>query len=535
MFMMNPIPVTALLVGFPAALVFGQNQQLPPLKPFEAAVPVTTSGPVGTCAQVGASLCIPLDSSFSIVVMNEPGGSGPASAADPCQRNDDDSGSYALDAWSFDHFGTLHSTVYVNNNGNISFGVPFSTFSPVGFPVAGFPMVAPFWGDVDTGDTVDTFGGLVWVKEWSTDNGDAVNRLVVTWDNVGYFNEHSDLLNTFQVILTDGLDPLIGVGNNVCFCYDDMQWTTGDASGGVGGFGGSPATVGANLGDGVTFFQIGLFDHAGADYDGPGGAIDGVSFLDDNTLCFSIGGADPNTPPIFLADPDCPLDVGIGESLMFTVDAIGPELGETVTITEDGTGTLPGFSSISTPGNPGSVAVTFMPTMPGQVGLNTVTFTATDDGAPALMSVISFDIWVAAGPDIGSTYCDSLPNSLGLIGHLVVTGSDTAADENVYLQAFDLPPGQPVLFFTSPNQQEVVNPLGSAGVLCVGPDFARFKNQVQISDPCGRAAIAVDTDMILSNPTTSIMSSSTWNFQAWHRDLPVGTTNFTDAATVFFN
>ena len=46
----------------------------------------------------------------------------------------------------------------------------------------------------------------------------------------------------------------------------------------MGGFGGAPATVGVNHGNGVDFFQIGLFDHAGNDYDGPGGNNDGVSF-----------------------------------------------------------------------------------------------------------------------------------------------------------------------------------------------------------------------------------------------------------------
>jgi hypothetical protein len=66
-------------------------------------------------------------------------------------------------------------------------------------------------------------------------------------------------------------DPMLPNGNNVAFCYGDMQWTTGSASqGGTGGFGGVPSTVGVNKGDGTNFIQIGRFDasqvHA---YDGP--------------------------------------------------------------------------------------------------------------------------------------------------------------------------------------------------------------------------------------------------------------------------
>ena len=42
------------------------------------------------------------------------------------------------------------------------------------------------------------------------------------------------------------------------FLYADggIQWTTGDASGGSGGFGGTPAQVGFNAGDGERFANI---------------------------------------------------------------------------------------------------------------------------------------------------------------------------------------------------------------------------------------------------------------------------------------
>ena len=42
------------------------------------------------------------------------------------------------------------------------------------------------------------------------------------------------------------------------FLYADgeIQWTTGDADGGVNGLGGNPAQVGVNLGDGMNFGVI---------------------------------------------------------------------------------------------------------------------------------------------------------------------------------------------------------------------------------------------------------------------------------------
>lgn len=85
------------------------------------------------------------------------------------------------------------------------------------------------------------------------------NKFAVAWNQVGYYNIHGDKLNTFQVLISDGTDAAMGIGNNVCFCYDNMTWTKGDASSGIGGFGGAYATVGISKGDGVSFSQIGSF------------------------------------------------------------------------------------------------------------------------------------------------------------------------------------------------------------------------------------------------------------------------------------
>lgn len=116
-------------------------------------------------------------------------------------------------------------------------------------------MVAPFWADVDTHSSG---GGYVWRKAIGT------NKFAVAWDNVDYYVLPlillGDKFNTFQVVISDGTDSSMGLGNNDCFCYTDMQWTTGEASGGVSGLGGLPALVSANKGDGTSFFQIGRFN-----------------------------------------------------------------------------------------------------------------------------------------------------------------------------------------------------------------------------------------------------------------------------------
>jgi len=83
-------------------------------------------------------------------------------------------------------------------------------------------MVAPFWADVDTRSGL----GYVWKKQIDA------NTFAVAWDNVGYYAYNGEKRNSFQVMISDGTNSAMGEGNNVCFCYNQMQWTTGDVSGG---------------------------------------------------------------------------------------------------------------------------------------------------------------------------------------------------------------------------------------------------------------------------------------------------------------
>ena len=59
--------------------------------------------------------------------------------------------------------------------------------------------------------------------------------------------------NTFQCVLATN-----GVESFVIFLYADeeIQWTTGDSSGGSGGLGGTEALAGINAGDGEHFETI---------------------------------------------------------------------------------------------------------------------------------------------------------------------------------------------------------------------------------------------------------------------------------------
>ena len=139
-------------------------------------------------------------------------------------------------------FGMTHRNMFVNNNGNVSFNMGLYAFTPTAFPVASQPMIAPWWGDVDTrGDGRPARNGVYWYLE--------PNRIVVTWNNVGYYASHDDHQNDFQLILTTSSTCSSTGDFDVEFRYNRCEWTTGDASGGSGGLGGTPAQVGFDAGN----------------------------------------------------------------------------------------------------------------------------------------------------------------------------------------------------------------------------------------------------------------------------------------------
>ena len=315
--------------------------------------------------------------------------------------------------FDFCFYGDTITSVFINNNGNVSFGQPFSTFSSTPFPINNFPMVAPFWGDVDTRVPVGaTTAGEVWYKITPT-------ALYVNWVEVGYFSMYIDKLNTFSLIMTDGADPVIGNGNNVAFCYKDMEWTTGDASSGVNGFGGVPATVGCNKGDGIDYVQVGRFDGPGTTYDGPFANNDSVSWLDNQSFVFNVCSS-TNIPPIVAGLDLCDtLGICQGDTLVFDISFLSPEVGQTTTATINSNGT-PDFSVISNVAGPSAEVTAQLVATGANLGYQTITFTATDNGTPPetiTVDVVVFVDSVTLAPFvIGDTsYCagDSVNLSTG--------------------------------------------------------------------------------------------------------------------------
>ena len=308
--------------------------------------------------------------------------------------------------FDFCFYGTTYNSFIINNNGNITFDASYTTFTSNAFPDASIPaMIAPFWGDVDTGSDINPLGQVRYdvYPEYA----------VVSWDSVAVYNEQANLRNTFQVIISNGTSNVLPEGTNIAFLYGDMQWTTGGASGGTNGFGGTPATVGVNRGDGVDYFLLGRFDAEGTTYDGPFGNNDQVSFLDGKVFFFNSclqSGVQANFAPIAIGAPICDtIDVCVGANYALDFNFIPVEPGQIVGA-ELITTSIPGLSVLpSVPGAQCNVSGTFAGSL-NNLGYQTVTFTATDDGTPAASYTIdiTFNVIGSGNLDVSFDLSDSL-------------------------------------------------------------------------------------------------------------------------------
>lgn len=201
---------------------------------------------------------------------------GPRGYGTDCLSPNDDGSSSSIDLRAafpqgLRFFSDTHTSAFVNTNGNITFSGAEPVFTPQAFPVASRPMIAAYWGDVDLRPIVD--GDCRGIAEASASSGSGAcqnpttngawwhlepGKMTITWDRVGYYRCQLDKLMDFQMVLT-APPPACGVAAgdfDVEFRFNQCDWTTGDASGGSNGLGGTPAQVGFDAGDEQNFVQI---------------------------------------------------------------------------------------------------------------------------------------------------------------------------------------------------------------------------------------------------------------------------------------
>jgi hypothetical protein len=171
--------------------------------------------------------------------------------------NDDGSSGLVSIGFNVNFFGHTYNSLYINNNGNVTFDAALGTYTPFNLSTANRAIIAPFFADVDTRGAGSALTG------WGTGTFAGRTAFAVTWPGVGYYSSGTDKLNVFQLILTDRSDVAPG-DFDIYFHYDQIQWETGGASGGSGGLGGSSARAGYSNGEPGIYYEL------------PGSAINGA-------------------------------------------------------------------------------------------------------------------------------------------------------------------------------------------------------------------------------------------------------------------
>ncbi|HEY4124371.1 MAG TPA: nidogen-like domain-containing protein [Rhizomicrobium sp.] len=176
--------------------------------------------------------------------------------------------------FTFNFFGKNYTKAFINNNGNVTFGNFYSDYTPTALTDSGVPpILAAFFADVDTRD-----GN--WVS-FGTGAYQGHSAFGVNWPGVGYYDEHIDKTNDFQILIVDRSDIASGDAD-IYFNYGDMLWDLGDASAGA------CAHAGYSNGTGV----------AGTHYELPGSGVCGA-LIDGGPDALSTNSND-GTPGQFL-------------------------------------------------------------------------------------------------------------------------------------------------------------------------------------------------------------------------------------------
>lgn len=147
------------------------------------------------------------------------GGGNAANVGQANGRNDD--GYMELDlGFNVTFFGQTYNSLFINNNGSVSFGSGISAYVPTGVTGVSAPIISLFFGDVDTRNSNS---GVVHYNLQQ-------DQLVVTWDQVGYYDTNALPTNSFQLVLRgDDYVPVAGEGL-IGFFYQTMGWEATDTS-----------------------------------------------------------------------------------------------------------------------------------------------------------------------------------------------------------------------------------------------------------------------------------------------------------------
>ncbi|MBM3429605.1 MAG: T9SS type A sorting domain-containing protein, partial [Bacteroidetes bacterium] len=221
------------------------------------------------------------------------------------------------------------------------------------------------------------------------------------------------------------------------------------------------ATVGVNIGNGVDYFQVGRFDQAGTNFDGPFNGNDGVDFLDGQEIYFNVAGiSSSNTPPLLISSAICDtIDVYTGDTLKslnttgFNMGIMTPENGQTIEVTGNSDAPAGAFSYSVT-----QISEQFYDLQASfnatgvSPGIYHASITATDNGTPVGIATRNFVFEViyenaASANEINRPTYLVYPNPTNDLINITISDSD----KNFQIELLDLS-GQLILSESNKNE-----------------------------------------------------------------------------------
>ncbi|MBA3704776.1 MAG: T9SS type A sorting domain-containing protein [Bacteroidetes bacterium] len=374
------------------------------------------------------------DTIFQIAALTE----GPAvedKGSPPNYYNDNGSTLSLKLPFPFCFYGKNYDSIFINNNGNVSFTKPIYNVMQHKLPFGVDSLIlAPFYADVYTWGGNKLIGGdRVFYQITPT-------YMIVKWNEVGFYSPgDNDEFNNFQLIITDGNDSILPPGNNVAFCYNNMMWaTTSDTS----GFGGYPATIGVNRGNKTDFAQFGTFSIPGTQYLGPFQSYNGLGWLIDKSFIFNTCINGNTIPPVIVNEHTCDtVTVCAGDSIEFTTSFLSPKQGQTSTLSISS----PGLTGVSIQGttnvyNIAGITVRVAPSLV-DVGTHIVNVIAKDNSSPALINKHPITIFVrpcsvGINEIVDQNKFSIYPNPSR--GKFIIELASSGFSENMDLKVYDL-------------------------------------------------------------------------------------------------
>ncbi|XP_065308786.1 nidogen-like [Dermacentor albipictus] len=160
-------------------------------------------------------------------------------------------------------YGTEYSTLYVNDNGIVSFLTEVPSFFSAPFPLT-YPIMAPLYSDVDTRSAgrvfyretqepslLARFEQLVGTNFAAGASFRARSLFVATWDGVGHYERKADRRNTFQLVV--GSEPGRAYAL-LLYPHAGVQWVLADPK--SPGHPDAKAQAGFMAGDGRRFTAL---------------------------------------------------------------------------------------------------------------------------------------------------------------------------------------------------------------------------------------------------------------------------------------